>query len=839
MQKLDLSGKWRYQNHNAEETGVFTLPGSTCSNGIGKKGEYYDAFSAEAVRAPREKCEYTAPLWLNREVSVPESFKGRVKLFLERVNIASQLWVDGEIKRQIIGLSTPHIYDLGQLAPGMHTFTLCIDNRNLLNIGDMASGYSVDTSGYWNGIAGRVELICEDVCHIEGLQVYPDDKGIDIKLTQTSDVYSPFEQKAAVTAIEVITPTGESLGTKRFERQLYNSKQVEYYRYDIDSVEYWDEFNPRLYTLIVKYQDDEKQLKFGMRTIKRSDRQIILNNKPISLRGTTDCGIFPLTGYPPTDVSFWRERLNRVKEYGLNHVRFHSWCPPDAAFTAADELGVYLLVEMPLWLNRDVCPIEVGEDTLHRKYFASEAIEISKAYGNHPSFIMFSCGNENMGDFELLEDIIIQAKAYDNRRIYTLTTNFDHPLLPCEDFLCAYEASGEKVRLQNLHSAVAKGTCLDYTEAVRKTKVPVIGFEVGQYLIYPDVDSIEKYQGNILPVNFDAIRKHMIQSGVYPRLKDYIKASGDIAIKLYKEDIEAALRTKGFGGFELLSLSDYTGQSTATVGILDAFYDSKGVVERDEWTKFCNNVVPLFKAGRIFKNTECIDAELDLYDYGEERITDPVFKVTVTDGERELFCTETKSRNITIPLDGVLKSAILTVKVRVNEYENSWRVFVFCDEPHLKAEIITTKAELDSIVKNGGVGIVTREMFTSPTQGSFVPVFWSPVHFASTKPCGAIIDQRHPVFKYFPTEKYPDYQWQELLDKSVGERLDKIPEGFRSIIETVPNFAHNIPTTPLFEGKAGNGWLIYCGFDLAGKGEAEKAFKNALIKYAKEKSENV
>ena len=74
--------------------------------------------------------------------------------------------------------------------------------------------------------------------------------------------------------------------------------------------------------------------------------------------------------------------------------------------------------------------------------------------------------------------------------------------------------------------------------------------------------------GNILPVNLDAIKKFMIEKNVYHKLNDYIKASGDLAVKLYKEDIEAALRTKDFGGFELLSLSDYTGQSTATVGIL-------------------------------------------------------------------------------------------------------------------------------------------------------------------------------------------------------------------------------------------------------------------------------
>ncbi|MCM1386178.1 MAG: hypothetical protein NC231_02535 [Bacillus sp. (in: Bacteria)] len=890
MKIIDISGGWRYQTdyddagcagqyYKKEFTsGGFMLPGSACENGVGQKQQYYDEMTKEAVRAPRERFEYIAPLWLQRKVDIPQDFTGKhIRLFLERVNIASELWIDGEkAGRQIIELSAPHIYDVtDKLTAGEHTLTLRIDNRNLLNIGTMASGYSIDTQGYWNGIIGRMELQCEDIFRLENIQVYPKENGIDVRLVAVSDVYKPTQRRDAQITLSVSTPDGKRLPEKHFLRKLFTSRQVEYFTYENfihenfihevkeageedgqGGIQYWDEFTPNLYTLHVRYvcgdTTDDKSVSFGMRTIETHGKQILLNHKPISLRGTIDCAIYPLTGYPPTDIHTWRKNFETIKSYGLNHVRFHAWCPPEAAFCAADELGLYLSVEMPLWLNRDVCPLEVGEDSEHRAYYTQEAMTISKTYGNHPSFIMFSNGNENMGDFELLEDIIIQMKAYDTRRLYTLTTNFDHSVLPCEDYLCAFEAGGHKVRIQDIHDIIAQGTTYTYSEAVRDVPVPVISFEMGQYCVYPDVDVIEKYTGNMLPVNFDVVKKQMMKKGVYHRLHDYIQASGNLAVKLYKEDIEAALRTKDFGGFELLSLCDYTGQSTATIGILDAFFDSKGIVESGQFREFCNDVVPLWKSKRLLQNTEILEAELDLYDYGRVRIEKPVFEVEILIDGEVFYQTETADRNISVPLHSIHKPSRLLVEVSVESYVNHRDIYVFpagadsgdadagsgcavgdsveadIGNGNVSADIgnssgrgslsVVSRAEdIQNIIHTGGRAIVTADCLKNPIAGSFIPVFWSPVHFPSQKPCGAIIDETHPVFMDFPTEKYPDYQWKNLLDNSINMDISSFGKDFRPIVEIVPNFVDNTPASPLFEAKVGRADILFCGFDLEAK----------------------
>lgn len=833
MNILDLSGLWAYKTDEDDrgitdryyaetfESDGFRLPGSTCDNHVGRKQEYYQEITKEAVRAPRERYEYVGVLWLQREIDIPSQMEGTcVRLFLERVNIASDLWLDDEkIDRQIIELSAPHIYNLtGRITAGKHRLTLRIDNRNLLNFGDMASGYSIDTQGLWNGVIGRIELQSENLFHMENLQVYPGESGIKVRVTVACNIWNQTHRYPVEVEVYVTSPDGHPLPSKKFSRVMFHSRQVECFDYEMDDIRLWNEFTPNLYTLTVKAVShdscDEKSLRFGMRTIKTEGKKILLNHRQISLRGTIDCAQYPITGYPPFDLNLWRKNFRILKDYGLNHVRFHAWCPPECAFEAADETGIYLSVEMPLWINKEIASLEYGDDPIHNQYYPNEARTISKVYGNHPSFIMFSNGNETMGNFELLSDITRQIRAYDPRRIYTVTSNFDHPVMDCEDYLCAFAAYENPIRIQTMHDIVARHTCLDYSKAVADSPVPIISFEVGQYCSYPDVDICEKYTGNMLPVNFDVIKKHMVKTGIYPRLKEYIAASGALAVKLYKEDIEAALRTADFGGFELLSLIDYTGQSTATVGILNIFFESKGITTPDNFRRFCNRVVPLFKADRIFKNTDLLLANLALYDYGMEKISAPRFHLKIYNDDELFYEKITMENQISIPLDRIKKASMLSVVLSVEEYENSWNIYVYpqCGNGQ-SARLISTAPDLMELIQDGGTGIITADMLNNPLDGSFIPVFWSPVHFPTTAPSGEIIDYTHPLFADFPTEQYPDYQWKTLLDNSKNADLTNIT-GLKPIVEVVPNFFDSRPSSPLFELRVGKAKLLFCGFDL-------------------------
>ncbi|MBO7402922.1 MAG: hypothetical protein J6U10_08030 [Lachnospiraceae bacterium] len=739
---------------------------------------------------------------------------------------------------------------LGSLT-GKHEIKLVIDNRNLLNMGDMASGYSVDTQGYWNGCIGRMELVAKPACNVDNVSVFPGNGGITVAVVTRSDRHVPMDVKTAVLKFKVTAPNGRTItGEQPIELFSKRQRNRAFIPLSAEETRLWDEFDTDLYTITTVLEcdgtTDELTTEFGLRTVSVKDKQFYINDRPMSLRGTINCAQYPLTGYPPMDVSTWEKHFKTLKEFGLNHVRFHAWCPPEAAFAAADKLGLYLAVEMPLWLNRDVTPMEFGDDEWHSLYYRDEALRISETYGNHPSFVMFANGNENLGDYAMLETITAETKAVDNRRLYTLTSNFDHPLSPYEDYICAFEILHNKARIQFLHDEVGKSTTVNYDDMRDKVPVPFTSFEVGQYCVYPDVDVCEKYTGNMLPVNFDIIRKEMKKHGVYGRLKEYIAASGDLAAKLYKEDIEAVLRTEGMGGFQLLSMSDYTGQSTATVGILDVFFENKGFITPDEWKSFCNEVVPLLWAKREFKAAEHLQGFLSLYDRGKTPVEKPVYRVSVCDlagnvvasGE---FAGTGRKTPVDLPLN-VQGNALLKVYVTVEnagkQYTNSWRIFVFedADENLPKDRVVTTKEEYESAKEKGGKFIVLPSAFGPEelVKNAFVPVFWSPVHFPSEAPVGLMIDTLHPALKGFPTEKYADYQWKTPVEHSVSLRIKDVPGDPAAILEFVPNFADNEPKSPLLEYSDGNARFLFCGFDLTVADPATRALKSSIAGYIKD-----
>lgn len=854
MKSIDLSGKWRYETdennmgineHFFERTlkhENFVLPGDACTNKVGKKFTPFDKLSYEAVRALRPAYEYIGALWLQREFTLPEEYEDKyIYLFLERVNIASDLWIDGvKIDRQIIEITTPHIYNLtGRIKHGTHTITLRIDNSNLLNIDGMASGYSVDTQSIWNGIIGKIELRTENIFHMSNIQVFSQEKSVKIRLTAHSDCLKPQDRRNVTFKISATAPDGSLLKPKIFKEILYNKKQIIHFDYPIKKPEYWDEFNPLLYTLhaemIYGNDIDKKDISFGIRTFTAKGRDFIINGRKTALRGTLDCGIYPLTGYPPTDLDTWLKTFKTVKEYGLNHVRFHAWCPPDIAFTAADMTGVYILAEMPLWLNVDVCALSTGDDPIHYTYYQNEAVNISEAFGNHPSFVMFSNGNELLGDFEMLEKITIQTKALDNRRLYTLTSNFDRPVTPADDYFSAFEAAGHRVRVQVFHDVVAEHTRLSYDKAIHDVNIPVVSFEVGQYCVYPDVDSTASYTGNLVPANFEFIKHEMIKHDTYHMLDDYKKASGHFAALMYKEEIEASLRTHHMGGFELLGLSDYTGQGTATIGLLDVFWNSKNIIPPEDFKSFCSHTVPLLKANRIFKNTDKFKAEFDLYDYGPERQSLPVYRLSLYDGRKKIYEMETRKKSVSFPLDFITKSSVIRAKLSVGDHKNCWNIFVYAnDNISCSVPIISHMGEtLDSLCANGGKAIVmmNRNNLRTPIDGLFKPTFWSPAHFPSERACGIICKKDHPIFSDFPTTAYADFQWKHPIDNSTSCDVSFLPKDFEYLIEPVPNFYSNIRRSPLFEAKIGCADILFCGFDLNIKNETVKALRNSIFKY--------
>ena len=118
-------------------------------------------------------------------------------------------------------------------------------------------------------------------------------------------------------------------------------------------------------------------------------------------------------------------------------------------------------------------------------------------------------------------------------------------------------------------------TVSDYTESISKFDVPVISHEIGQWCVYPNFNEMKKYTGVLKPRNFEIFRETLEENQMLDQANDFLVASGKLQTLCYKEDIESALRTPGFGGFQLLDLHDFPGQGTALIGVLDPFWEEK------------------------------------------------------------------------------------------------------------------------------------------------------------------------------------------------------------------------------------------------------------------------
>ncbi len=365
---------------------------------------------------------------------------------------------------------------------------------------------------------------------------------------------------------------------------------------------------------------------FGLREIAARDKDILINGRPVNLRMTHFGGDFPLTGYPAMDVASWRKIIQTCQDYGLNGMRFHSWCPPEAAFEAADELGFYLQPECGLWADFGAAQM--------RQWLDQETGRLLVAYGNHPSFILLSPSNEPRNYSRFTPQWAATNYAKDNRRLYAAATGWADP-----SQVNGGPQYATLVRFGNENLRGPSGWFgRDCGDALGNVHVPVLAHEVGQWCAYPDFDVMKKFTGYLQPGNYDIFKFIAEQDGVLDGDKDFAWASGRFQLACYKEEIEANLRTPGLAGFQLLDLHDYLGQGTALIGVLDAFWESKGYVGPDEFKHFCAPVVPLARLRkRVFTTTNKFEVPVEISNFGENPLTNAIVKWAVLDASGKSF----------------------------------------------------------------------------------------------------------------------------------------------------------------------------------------------------------
>jgi len=874
---IDLAGDWSFKIDSLDQgvseewygtslAETVVLPGSMAENGKGNDitvdtqwtGNMWNDslwYKDDKMKKYREKGNvkvpfwlspvkvYKGPAWYQKKVTVPESWGNKqINLRLERVHWESTVWVDGKKIGMENSLGTTHEYDMnGFLSPGEHTITVRVDNRvKDIDVGVDAHSISDNTQTNWNGIVGDIQLIATSKVSMGMVKLYPNVSNKNVKAVVQLENSSGQKQKGQLT-FEVKGKTGgsESLHIITKDIEIVDRLKITV-DYDMgENPKLWDEFDPNLYTIELTLKTDAgkdtEKIDFGMRDFKAKGTIFTINDRPVFLRGTLESAIFPLTGYPPTDVDSWKRVLHIVQDHGLNHVRFHSWCPPEAAFQAADELGVYLQVEASAWTT-------IGDGEPIDTWLYKEGEDIINAYGNHPSFVMMAYGNEPSGKnhTEYLRNYVAHFKALDSRRMYTSAAGW-----PLIDNLDYYNHKGPRIQGwdQNLESIINKKapqTEFDYDELVEKTPIPYVSHEMGQWCVYPNFKEMSKYTGVLKPKNFEIFKETLEENGLGDLAEKYLLASGKLQTLCYKADIEAALRTKSLGGFQLLDLHDFPGQGTALIGVLDAFWDEKGYVTPEQFRAFNNETVPLARLKRrVFKNTDTLKVAVEVAHFGKEEFKGVIPKWSLIRTDDSVFAEGDFMKkdipigngislgNIDLPLSKVEKAEKLTLKVTIENFENSWDIWVYPNElkPISKEDGFKVVSKLDDTtikyLQNGGnVLLNVTKGDIAPDKGGdigigFSSIFWNTSWTNGQKPhtLGILCDPEHPAFANFPTEFHSNWQWWDAMSHSNAIVLDGLPD-LDPIVRVIDDWFKNRRTALIFEAKVGKGKLLMSGIDL-------------------------
>ncbi|WP_212938041.1 sugar-binding domain-containing protein [Paenibacillus antibioticophila] len=689
LDKLNLAGDWRLEldKEKKQQPPLFlfqdtiNLPNTTSHARKGQKN------TEVLIGGLTDEYAFEGYAWFEREVEIPASLSGKsCFLFLERTRV-TKVWVDGQEIGSQNSLNTPHLYDLSDvMSPGKHTLTIRVDNTDYPTKGGHLT--SPDTQTNWNGITGRMELQFFGEAFLDQVQVYPN--FADRSFTVTSRVVGNCAD--AVLSVTAVSYNGEQSHSAAQQDYVVTSSQLSVtYKLGEDAL-LWSEDNPYLYKLTLRMRTkggdllDEQELSTGLREFKAAGDKFTINGRKTFLRGKHDGLIFPLTGYAPTEVEEWVRILGISKSYGINHYRFHTCCPPEAAFIAADLLGIYMEPELPFWGTiTDESHEQHNQE--EQDYLIREGFAMLQAFGNHPSFVMMSLGNELWGSHERLNSILKDYKAFDDRHLYTQGSNnfqFVPVILEQEDFFCGVRFSRDRLFRGSYAMCDAPlghvqtdrpGTMMDYNERIvpmadgaasaasasgdgtiqiqygteaRTVKadvtgegelvphVPVVSHEIGQYAVYPNFEEIDKYTGPLKAKNFEVFRERLEAKGMGHLARKFFESSGQLAVACYKEELEAALRSSRMAGFQILDLQDFPGQGTALVGVLDAFMDSKGLVTPEEWRTFCSDAVLLARFEKYnYEAGESFRARVQLSYYRAESLAGRKLVWEIRDGQQK------------------------------------------------------------------------------------------------------------------------------------------------------------------------------------------------------------
>jgi hypothetical protein len=492
-------------------------------------------------------------------------------------------------------------------------------------------------------------------------------------------------------------------------------------------------------------------------------------------------------------------------------------------------MGFYLQVELPAWTG------SAGSDPETNKFLAKEAERILKTYGDHPSFIILTGGNEMGGSdaIPFLTKLVKKWKKEDPRHLYTASSGFS--IISENDYDALF---APRAQAGNRFNAKPLSTNYDYSSIVKKHNVPSMGHEVGQWCVYPDFNIIPKFTGVLRPYNYLVFKKSLREHHMLDQAHDFLMASGKWQVLEYKEEIETALRTTDYGGYQLLGLKDFPGQGTALVGVLNVFWEPKPYVSAAAFHQFQRAYVPLLRMNSVvWTNNQTFKGSAEFANYGEHDLRDAVLQWKISYPNGKVYASgsfqkinlkegqPTKVGKLSVPLQDVKQATRLEVRLSVKgtEYTNHWSIWVYPKKltmPEMNNVLIAHNwnQNVHEALQQGRKVLLLAD--TSKVKSHVPPglssIFWNTNWTGGQPPytLGILCNPKNPALKYFPTQYHTNWQWWDLVVHSKPMILDNMPPKLKPIIQMIDDWNKNHKIGLVFQAKVDKGKLLMTSIDL-------------------------
>lgn len=880
MKYFSLNGLWKVKLNDGSNW-CMNIPGTLDENKIGYEDTGENQWNPENNLIPDNKINnsnepistrftrkytYEGEAEISREVYYSPQKNERVFLEVERARCL-RLLIDGnEVEPyQEPSISTPHVFEVTKLLDGRNKITFLSDNSYPgLPYHDIvySSAATDETQTNWNGLLGYVRLRIEDENFISGISTYFQNKKITVKV----------EISASKAGNEEISIHSDALCSD-VSKEVYLESGINEIIFENlqinENIKFWDEYEGNLYQMRVEMEHyGAKEINFGLRTFSDNGKgRIALNGRTIFLRSEANCAEFPEKGYSPMKVEEWTSILQTYKSYGVNCVRFHSHCPPEAAFIAADQMGIMMQPELSHW------NAETAFQSLESfEYYKKELLQILKMLVNHPSFVMLTWGNElctNDVGLERMDQLLEIAKKEDPTRMYARGSNEHYGLIGCgqkSDFYTAqryfeYDLRGtfaaDRKKPDGLKGYINRkypDTKTNYNESMKQLRKtfakPVFSFEVGQFEVLPDFSELKKFHGISDPVNYKIIQEKVKKRGLEKVWDKYVEATGELARIGYREEVEAVLRTEEMSGISLLGLQDFPGQGTALVGMLDSHLETKpfSFSKPEYFREFFTEQLPLVELDKYtYEIGEVIHSEVKVANYGKKEITGraeiSVYGKNVIYNEtiENVLCPIggiTSLGKVSIPLTNIFQAEKLQFVVKIGDIINTYPIWVYPKvNPVCPSQIYESRSfdeDVREALNNGKTVFLapdsSKEMLPNSIQAQFTTDFWSVGTFPTQEGgMGQLIDDKHPLFKNFPTEYHTNWQWWIMA----SQRAIILPRDMECIITEMDSYAFLRPMAQLIECRCGKGKLLISSMGLHNLQQypESRALLNEIYKY--------